>query len=454
MADITETSGTGIGTDTQATVNENGVLYLHNSDHPGMILVSAPLTGKNYLSWSISMVLALRAKDKLGFIDGSCEMPAASSATMDKWKKAEHKIEKASVNWSSIIQQKRAKYMQNQNPAVNEASCVNSQDLQQDIKLDELETNHFVLVHGGGFGAWCWYKTIALLEEGGFKVTAIDLTGSGVHSFDTNDITNLSQYVKPLTNFFEKLADGEKVILVGHDFGGASISYAMELFPHKTSKAIFVAAAMLTNGQSTLDMFSQEANSNDLMQQAQIFVYANGNGHPPTAIELDKSLLRELLFNQSPAKRLGLPSWLHLNLVALHDYDSLCVKGFVLDGEGTFEVILLRKAELAYLAIWFGINAEGNSTSKRKAHHVFVWAFEFFLTVAHSFLYLLVQDIALASVSMRPIPFAPVLEKLCLSDMKYGTVRRFYIETAEDNAIPITLQESMINSSPRKRFSI
>ncbi|XP_057998199.1 putative methylesterase 11, chloroplastic, partial [Hevea brasiliensis] len=118
---------------------------------------------------------------------------------------------------------------------------------------------------------------------------------------------------------------------------------------------------------------------------------------------------------------------------------------------GTFEVILLRKAELAYLAIWFGINAEGNSTSKRKAYHVFVWAFEFFLTVAHSFLYLLVQDIALASVSMRPIPFAPVLEKLCLSDVKYGTVRRFYIETAEDNAIPITLQESMINSSPPEK---
>jgi hypothetical protein len=45
---------------------------------------------------------------------------------------------------------------------------------------------------------------------------------------------------------------------VGHDFGGACISYAMELFPHKVSKAIYVAAAMLTNGQSTLDMFSQK----------------------------------------------------------------------------------------------------------------------------------------------------------------------------------------------------
>jgi len=75
-----------------------------------------------------------------------------------------------------------------------------------------LETYHFVLVHGGGFGAWCWYKTIALLEEGGFKVTAVDLTGSGIHSFDTNKITSLSQYAKPLSEFLERLAEGEKVI--------------------------------------------------------------------------------------------------------------------------------------------------------------------------------------------------------------------------------------------------
>ncbi|GLU01801.1 hypothetical protein SLE2022_190850 [Rubroshorea leprosula] len=232
----------------------------------------------------------------------------------------------------------------------------------QEIKHDDLETDHFVLVHGGGFGAWCWYKTIALLEEGGFKVTAIDLTGSGIHSFDTNEITSLSQYVKPLTDFLKKLANGEKVILVGHDFGGTCISYAMELFPIKIAKAVFIAAAMLTNGQSTLDMFSQQDSSNDLMRQAQIFLYANGNDHPPTAIELDKSLLRDLLFNQSPSK-----------------------------------------------------------------------------------------DVALASVSMRQTPFAPVLEKLSLSDMKYGSVRRFYIETLEDSAIPITLQESMINSSPPEK---
>lgn len=236
------------------------------------------------------------------------------------------------------------------------------QFLNQGIKLDDLETNHFVLVHGGSFGAWCWYKTIALLEEDGFKVTAIDLAGCGINSININGIASLSQYVKPLTDILEKLPIGEKVILVGHDFGGACISYAMELFPSKISKAVFLAAAMLTNGQSTLDMFSLKAGQNDLMRKAQIFIYTNGNENPPTAIDLDKSLLKDLLFNQSPSK-----------------------------------------------------------------------------------------DVALASVSMRSIPFAPVLEKLSLSDANYGSVRRYYIETLEDNAIPVTLQENMINSSPPEK---
>lgn len=45
-----------------------------------------------------------------------------------------------------------------------------------------------------------------------------------------------------------------------------------------------------------------QVESNDLMRQAQVFLYANGNDQSPTAIDFDKSLLRDLLFNQSPAK--------------------------------------------------------------------------------------------------------------------------------------------------------
>ncbi|KAF9601879.1 hypothetical protein IFM89_023798 [Coptis chinensis] len=48
----------------------------------------------------------------------------------------------------------------------------------------------------------------------------------------------------------------------------------------------------------------REANSNDLMRHAQIFNYANGNDCLPTAIDLNKSLLKDLLFNQNPSKAL------------------------------------------------------------------------------------------------------------------------------------------------------
>lgn len=45
---------------------------------------------------------------------------------------------------------------------------------------------------------------------------------------------------------------------MGHDFGGACISYAMEAFASKVAKAVFVSAAMLTNGQNAAGVFSQK----------------------------------------------------------------------------------------------------------------------------------------------------------------------------------------------------
>lgn len=83
--------------------------------------------------------------------------------------------------------------------------------LEQDLNTKDLETSVIVLVHGGGFGAWCWYKTISLLEDSGFRVNAVDLTGSGIHSYDTNKISSLSEYAEPLTSYLAGLGDAEKV---------------------------------------------------------------------------------------------------------------------------------------------------------------------------------------------------------------------------------------------------
>lgn len=58
----------------------NNPLYLHHSDHPGVVLVSQLLTEENYSTWSRAMIMALRAKNKLGLVDGSIPKPSTSSA--------------------------------------------------------------------------------------------------------------------------------------------------------------------------------------------------------------------------------------------------------------------------------------------------------------------------------------------------------------------------------------
>ncbi|KAM6591480.1 hypothetical protein CsatA_014085 [Cannabis sativa] len=108
--------------------------------------------------------------------------------------------------------------------------------------------SHFVLVHGAGHGAWCWYKVATLLQSTGHKVTAIDLTASGINPIQVTQVNgSLLDYAKPLTDFMASLpsaAAAEKVVLVGHSLGGLSISLAMERFPHKISAAVFVTALM------------------------------------------------------------------------------------------------------------------------------------------------------------------------------------------------------------------
>lgn len=228
------------------------------------------------------------------------------------------------------------------------------------IILDNLETKKIVLVHGEGFGAWCWYKIIPLIEEAGLNPVALDLTGSGVNHTDFNSIKTLADYTKPLLDYLHSLHEDEKVILVGHSCGGASVSYALECFPKKVTKAIFLGATMVSHGQRPFDLFAEELASAELfMQESQLLLYANGKDKPPTGLKFDKEQLKELYFNNSPSK-----------------------------------------------------------------------------------------DVALASVSMRPIPLAPVMEKLTLTAKNYGSVRRYFIQTLDDRMLSPDIQEKLVRENP------
>ncbi|CAA0370475.1 putative alpha/beta hydrolase-1 [Arabidopsis thaliana] len=110
---------------------------------------------------------------------------------------------------------------------------------------EEKRKQHFVLVHGSCHGAWCWYKVKPLLEAVGHRVTAVDLAASGIDSTRSiTDIPTCEQYSEPLTKLLTSLPNDEKVVLVGHSFGGLNLAIAMEKFPEKISVAVFLTAFM------------------------------------------------------------------------------------------------------------------------------------------------------------------------------------------------------------------
>ncbi|KAJ8763304.1 hypothetical protein K2173_001442 [Erythroxylum novogranatense] len=56
-----------------------------------MTLVASPLTGNNYLPWSIAVKTSLEAKDKICFIDGSFPAPT-NPVLFKKWKRVDSMI--------------------------------------------------------------------------------------------------------------------------------------------------------------------------------------------------------------------------------------------------------------------------------------------------------------------------------------------------------------------------
>ncbi|XP_057951067.1 uncharacterized protein LOC131145906 [Malania oleifera] len=59
--------------------------FLHSADHPGVILVSTLLNGDNYPTWKRARKMALNAKNKFGFVNGTLPRPTSSSIEAQLW---------------------------------------------------------------------------------------------------------------------------------------------------------------------------------------------------------------------------------------------------------------------------------------------------------------------------------------------------------------------------------
>ncbi|GJZ62667.1 cysteine-rich receptor-like protein kinase 8 [Tanacetum coccineum] len=67
-------------------ISSNHPLYLHQTDHPGLLLISKKLTGSdNYSSWKRSIMIALNAKNKMKLVNGEFPEPSIESNLRAIW---------------------------------------------------------------------------------------------------------------------------------------------------------------------------------------------------------------------------------------------------------------------------------------------------------------------------------------------------------------------------------
>ncbi|MDH3233608.1 MAG: alpha/beta fold hydrolase [Alphaproteobacteria bacterium] len=129
----------------------------------------------------------------------------------------------------------------------------------------------FVLIHGSWHGAWTWNEMTPLLAKAGFASVAIDLPGAGTRTrfpqsflkrpLDKAAFASEKSPVALVTqadrtaaaidavNHAATLGNG-KVVLVGHSWGGLTISHVAEAIPEKISAAVYLTAFLLPNGMT------------------------------------------------------------------------------------------------------------------------------------------------------------------------------------------------------------
>ena len=129
----------------------------------------------------------------------------------------------------------------------------------------------FVLIHGSWHGAWTWSEMTPLLAKAGYASVAIDLPGAGTRaripqSFlkrpldkaafatETSPVAGVTQEDRTraaidAVDHAAGLGNG-KVVLVGHSWGGLTISHAAEAVPEKLHALVYLTAFLLPNGMT------------------------------------------------------------------------------------------------------------------------------------------------------------------------------------------------------------
>jgi len=128
-------------------------------------------------------------------------------------------------------------------------------------------TRSFLFVHGAWHTAMHWHRVTDRLVAMGHRAAAIDLPGSGLDAaypaaFLQGDFgalqtepsalgdVRLDDYVDAVTAQLTEMARYGTVTLVGHSFGGLTITRVAEAVPHLVRRLVYVTAYVPVNQKS------------------------------------------------------------------------------------------------------------------------------------------------------------------------------------------------------------
>jgi pimeloyl-ACP methyl ester carboxylesterase len=118
--------------------------------------------------------------------------------------------------------------------------------------LAQAKTVTFLLVHGAWHGGWCWKKLTPLLQVGGHQVFTPTLTGLGERSHLLSPAVDLTTHIKDITAVLE-YEDLQKVVLVGHSYGGMVIAGVAEKAEARLAQLVYLDAFLPEDGKAVKD---------------------------------------------------------------------------------------------------------------------------------------------------------------------------------------------------------
>src|SRR6516162_6590198 len=115
-----------------------------------------------------------------------------------------------------------------------------------------------VLVHGAWEEANIWQAVTPVLQKDGYRVITVTLPGRPSSPLSPDKVS-LDLYRDTILSAIGNPA--RPVVLVGHSFGGITISVAAEAAPQKIRTLVYVAGYLPKDGQSLLDLGNSDRDS-------------------------------------------------------------------------------------------------------------------------------------------------------------------------------------------------